>query len=166
MGTVTSMRMRTAAGLTCAALGMLALAGAAGASRGTIVVATCATNAHVRGADVELVRAIANALGYRVRIVDASQDAILPGLASGELDLGMSLADTPARERAVDVVTYRSAPGRVLYGIAAPKGSELTGEVIGALRMLVADGTYRGILAKWGVRTGAVAAPRLDPAGA
>ena len=157
--------MRTAAGLALAGFALV-LAGSAGASRGTIVVATTATNAHVRGADVELARAIANALGYRVSLVDVSQDAIVPGLASGRLDLGLSLVDTPARERAVDVVTYRSNAAKVLYGIASPKGSELGGEVLGALRMLVADGTYRGILAKWGLQTGAVAAPRLDPAGA
>jgi polar amino acid transport system substrate-binding protein len=166
---------RIAAGAACAAA--LLLAAPAGASRGTIVVATDATNAPfaftaadggmVRGVDADLARAIANVLGYRVRIVAASPGAIVPGLGSGEYDLGMSLADTPARERVVDVVTYASArcgAGKAPCGVAVAKGSGLTGEVLTALRTIFADGTYDSILARWHARASAVAAPRLDPA--
>jgi ABC-type amino acid transport substrate-binding protein len=154
---------RVVVAFACVGAALLAAATAT-ASRGTLVVATdAASPPHVRGADVDLARAIANVLGYRVSLVGATAGAIVPGLASGEFDLGMSVADTAARERIVDVVTLR--PARTPSGIAIPRGSGLTGEVLGALRGLIADGTYRQILAKWGLPPGAVARPTLNAAG-
>jgi ABC-type amino acid transport substrate-binding protein len=162
--------------LACACV----VAGSAGAvpeSRGTLVVASDATHAPyaftrgggqtVVGVDADLARAIANVLGYRVNVVDASRDAIVHGLVAGEYDLGMSLPDTAARERVVDLVSYRSAgggAGSAPYGIAAAKAGGMAAEVLDALRTLVADGTYRSILARWGVQARAIAVPRLDAA--
>src|SRR5262245_30955607 len=109
--------VRGALVLACACLAAVLLPGAAGASRGTIVVATStASGPHVRGADVDLARAIANVLGYRVSLVDAAPSTIVPRLASGRYDLGMSVVDTAAKERTVDVVT--PGPSGAATGIA------------------------------------------------
>jgi ABC-type amino acid transport substrate-binding protein len=148
--------------LAGALLASVLLAGPAGASRGTLVVVSGAAGASARGADVDLARAMANVLGYRVSLVGAAPSAIVPGLASGEYDLGMSVVDTAARERSVDVVTLR--PVGAPSGVAVPKGTRLTGEVMSALRTLIAEGTYREILAKWGLPAGGVARPTLNAA--
>jgi hypothetical protein len=50
----------------------------------------------------------------------------------------VSVVDTAARERAVDVVTLR--PVGAASGIAIPKASGLTPEVMDALRTLIAEG--------------------------
>ncbi|MFI9328910.1 transporter substrate-binding domain-containing protein [Kitasatospora sp. NPDC052868] len=42
------------------------------------------------------------------------------------------------------------------YGIVVAKGSPLTKAVHGAVQSLMADGTYKAILAKWGVEGGAI----------
>jgi ABC-type amino acid transport substrate-binding protein len=146
--------------LACAAL-LAGPAASAAASRGTIVVATdgakrpyafTGTDGHtIRGLDADLARAIGNALGYRTVVVAAAPGTIVPGLASGEYDLGMSLAGTAARS----VTVVRLASARELPGIVVAKGSDMAGEVADALRTLVADGTYRSLLARWGVRAGA-----------
>ncbi|WP_037972475.1 ABC transporter substrate-binding protein [Streptomyces sp. NRRL WC-3742] len=48
--------------------------------------------------------------------------------------------------------TYDSAP----YGVVLDKNSPLTKAVQGAVQSLIADGTYKQILAKWGVEAGAI----------
>jgi polar amino acid transport system substrate-binding protein len=80
------------------------------------------------------------------------------------------LADSPVVDYAVqqtrgqlEVVgqPYATAP----YGVVVPKNSgEYPQAVLGALRALVDDGTYQMILQKWGVRSGAIPRPELDPA--
>ena len=87
---------------------------------GTLVVATDATYAPnefigtdgntVSGMDPDLAAALGSALHRKVKVVNATFDAIIPGLASGKYDLGMSsFTDTKAREKVVDFVTYFSA---------------------------------------------------------
>ena len=70
-----------------------------------------ATNGHtVIGMDPDLAKALAAVMGMKVAVVNASFDSIIPGLASGKYDLGMSsFTDTKAREKVVDFVTYFSA---------------------------------------------------------
>jgi polar amino acid transport system substrate-binding protein len=82
------------------------------------------------------------------------------------------LADSPVAAYAVqqshgqiEVVgqPYSTAP----YGVVVPKSSgEYTQAVLGALQALVDDGTYRKILQKWGLQSGAVPKSELDPASA
>ncbi|MBO1414372.1 ABC transporter substrate-binding protein [Streptomyces sp. FH025] len=48
--------------------------------------------------------------------------------------------------------TYGVAP----YGVALAKGSKLTPAIQGAVQSLIDDGTYKQILAKWGVEAGAI----------
>ncbi|MFF3007116.1 MULTISPECIES: ABC transporter substrate-binding protein [unclassified Kitasatospora] len=48
--------------------------------------------------------------------------------------------------------TYGVAP----YGVAVAKGSKLTPAIQGAVQSLIDDGTYKQILTKWGVESGAL----------
>lgn len=86
-------------------------------SKKTLVVAEDATYAPneffakdgktVVGMDADLARALGSAMGLQVKVVNASFDSILPGLASGKYDLGISsFTDTKQREKIVDFVTY------------------------------------------------------------
>jgi len=102
----------------------------------------------VRGFDVDLARAVANVLGYRLSIVAAAPGAIASGLASGDYDLGILLPGASARSATM----VRVASARGLPGVAVARGSGMADDVGDALRTLVADGTYRSLLARWGVR--------------
>jgi polar amino acid transport system substrate-binding protein len=55
---------------------------------------------------------------------------------------------------------YGTAP----YGIAIPKGTGLARPILDALEVLMANGTYRSILAKWGLQQGAISNPKINGA--
>jgi len=89
-------------------------------SKGTLTIAADATyapnefiapNGHtVQGMDADLAQALTSALGLKAKVVNATFDSIIPGLASHKYDLGMSsFTDTKEREKTVDFVTYFSA---------------------------------------------------------
>jgi polar amino acid transport system substrate-binding protein len=89
-------------------------------SKGTLDVAADASYAPneffgsdgktVQGMDADLAQAIGKALGLKVKVQNAGFDGIIPGLAAGKYDLGMSsFTDTKEREKTVDFVTYFSA---------------------------------------------------------
>ena len=89
-------------------------------SKGTLTVAADATYAPnefigkdgktVEGMDADLAVALTQALGLKAKVVNATFDGIIPGLAAGKYDLGMSsFTDTKEREKTVDFVTYFSA---------------------------------------------------------
>ena len=64
----------------------------------------------VQGMDADLAKAIGDELGLTVTVKNATFDAIIPGLANGRFDLGMSsFTDTKEREKTVNFVTYFSA---------------------------------------------------------
>ena len=89
-------------------------------SKGTLTVAADATyapnefigsNGHtVEGMDADLANALAGVMGLKAKVVNATFDSIIPGLAAHKYDLGMSsFTDTKEREKTVDFVTYFSA---------------------------------------------------------
>jgi polar amino acid transport system substrate-binding protein len=89
-------------------------------SKGSISVAADATYAPnefigkdgktVEGMDVDLIKALAGVMGLKANVQNANFDGIIPGLASGKYDVGMSsFTDTKEREKTVDFVTYFSA---------------------------------------------------------
>lgn len=109
----------------------------------------------------------------------AGQPAITVRQFQGQTDATLALtakradamlADSPVANYAVqqtggqlEVVgqPYATAP----YGVVIPKNSgEYSQAVLGALRALIADGTYQMILHKWGAQSGAIPEPELDPA--
>jgi len=90
------------------------------ASKGTLTVAADASYAPneffgsdgktVIGMDADLAKALGQVMGLSVEVTNATFDSIIPGLAAGKYDLGMSsFTDTKEREKTVDFVTYFSA---------------------------------------------------------
>jgi polar amino acid transport system substrate-binding protein len=88
-------------------------------SKGTLTVATeaqyapnefIAPDGHtVIGMDPDLVSALAAVMGLKVKVVNGTFEAIIPGLAAGRFDIGASsFTDTKEREKTVDFVTYLS----------------------------------------------------------
>jgi polar amino acid transport system substrate-binding protein len=62
------------------------------------------------GMDADLVTALAETMGLKVKLVNANFETIIPGLAAGRYDLGASsFTDTKEREKTVDFVDYYSA---------------------------------------------------------
>jgi polar amino acid transport system substrate-binding protein len=89
-------------------------------SKGTLNVATeaqyapnefIAPDGHtVIGMDADLISAIAAEMGLKVKLINSNFETIIPGLAAGRYDLGVSsFTDTKEREKTVDFVTYYSA---------------------------------------------------------
>lgn len=88
-------------------------------SKGTLTIAADASyapnefkdaNGNVIGMDPDLAEALGTTMGLDVKVVNAGFDSIIPGLAAGRYDLGMSsFTDTKDREKTVDFVTYFSA---------------------------------------------------------
>ena len=242
-------------------------------SKGTLTVAADATYAPnefigsdgktVVGMDADLAKALAAVMGLKANVVNATFETIIPGLASGKYDLGMSsFTDTKEREKTVDFVTYFSAgtsfyvktdgptingladlcghsvavergttqasdaqaqdgkcksagksgvkvntfpdqnaanlalsSGRAEvgmadspvaayivdksngqfkltgqpyntapYGIAIPKGNGMAKPVLDGLKALMANGTYKAILTKWNIQSGAIDNPQINGA--
>jgi polar amino acid transport system substrate-binding protein len=90
------------------------------AAKGTVIVATDPSyapneyfgpdNTTIVGWDVDLGHAIGTVLGLNFNFVQAGFDGIIPGLASGKYDIGMSsFTDNLDREKTVDMVTYYTA---------------------------------------------------------
>jgi len=90
------------------------------ASKGTLTVAADASYAPnefigsdgktVEGMDADLAKALGEVMGLNASVTNATFDSIIPGLAAGKYDLGMSsFTDTKEREKTVDFVTYFSA---------------------------------------------------------
>jgi polar amino acid transport system substrate-binding protein len=104
-------------------------------STGTLTVAADATyppdefiatdGKTVIGMDADLANALASVMGLKASIQNVTFDAIIPGLAAGKYDLGMSsFTDTKEREQTVDFVTYLQA-GSSIY-VKADGGPDLT----------------------------------------
>src|SRR5665213_1101755 len=79
-------------------------------TKGTLTVAADATYAPnefiasngktVIGMDADLAKALGIVMGLKVKVVNATFDSIIPGLASHKYDIGMSsFTDTKAREK-------------------------------------------------------------------
>jgi polar amino acid transport system substrate-binding protein len=88
-------------------------------------------------------------------------------LSSGRAQLVM--ADSPPASYAVHKSngqfkitgqTYGTAP----YGLAMPKTTKLVAAVLPALVLLMKNGTYGQILAKWGLQAGAITKPAINGA--
>jgi polar amino acid transport system substrate-binding protein len=102
----------------------------------TLVVAADATYAPnefigsngktVEGMDPDLGKALGAVMGVKVKFVNASFDGIIPGLAAGKYDLGMSsFTDTKERQKTVDFVTYFQAGTSFYTKTGGPKINSL-----------------------------------------
>lgn len=105
-------------------------------AKGTLKVATeaqyapnefIAPDGHtVIGMDADLMKAIASLMGLKVSLIDSNFETIIPGLASGRYDIGMSsFTDTKEREKTVDFVTYFQA-GISFYALSSSSAAVST----------------------------------------
>ncbi len=105
-------------------------------SKGTLTVASDATYAPnefvasdghtVIGMDADLLKALGEVMGLKVKLVNATFETIIPGLASGKYDIGASsFTDTKEREKTVDFVDYFNA-GISFYAKASANPSVST----------------------------------------
>jgi len=89
-------------------------------SKGTLNVATeaqyapnefIAPDGHtVIGMDADLTHALAAVMGLKANLINSNFETIIPGLAAGRYDLGVSsFTDTKEREKTVDFVDYFNA---------------------------------------------------------
>jgi polar amino acid transport system substrate-binding protein len=95
-------------------------------------------------------------------LVFPDQNAANLAISSGRA--AVSLADTP-----VAAYIVKQAGGQfklsgdqyavALHGMAFPKGSQLTPAVLAGLKAIIADGTYKSILSKWGAQNIALNTP-------
>jgi polar amino acid transport system substrate-binding protein len=115
---------------------------------GKVVVATDPTYAPMEsvdtdgktliGVDPEIGKAIGDILGVKFVFEKSTFDAIIPGLASGKYELGMSsFTDTKEREKVVDFVTYFQAGTDLMVPAGNPKklstdDTSLCGTSVGA----------------------------------
>jgi polar amino acid transport system substrate-binding protein len=88
-------------------------------------------------------------------------------ISSGRAQVGM--ADSPvaayiAKQSNGQFKVVGKSYGTAPYGIAIPKGSGLAQPVLGALKVLMANGTYKTILGKWGISAGAISDPTINGA--
>ena len=118
-------------------------------SKGTLTVAADATYAPnefiasdghtVIGMDADLMKALAATMGLKIKIVNATFDSIIPGLAAGKYDIGASsFTDTKEREKTVDFVDYFVA-GESFYtkasgGASISSISDLCGHTVAVER--------------------------------
>ncbi|PZE71540.1 ABC transporter substrate-binding protein [Curtobacterium sp. MCBD17_034] len=78
------------------------------------------------GVDYALADALGKELGIQVKEVNASFDSIIPGLAGGKYDVGMSwINDTDERRKVVDFVDY-SKDGASIFGLTSTKDKPTT----------------------------------------
>jgi polar amino acid transport system substrate-binding protein len=96
----------------------------------------------VIGMDADLAKAIADKLGLTVEIHDAKFDSIIPSLASGKYNLGMSsFTDNKTREATVDFVTYFSAGSSLMVKSGNPQNLSTTDLSLCGKQIAVEKGT-------------------------
>ncbi|HEX5496700.1 MAG TPA: ABC transporter substrate-binding protein [Mycobacteriales bacterium] len=103
-----------------------------------------------------------------VAVPETDQNGVNSALVSGRADA--FTADSPVVAYQVKITNGGIEQGGVStgvapYGIAIPKGTgSFRDAVLGAVKKLMADGQYGKILDTWGLRSGAITDPKIDPA--
>jgi polar amino acid transport system substrate-binding protein len=88
-------------------------------------------------------------------------------LSSGRADVGMADSPVAAYQVKQSSGAFKLGPkpfGTAPYGIAVPKDTGMAKPVLAAMKALMADGTYKSILEKWGVAAGAISNPEINGA--
>jgi polar amino acid transport system substrate-binding protein len=121
-------------------------------AKGTLVVAADASYAPneffdtdgktIIGMDADLAKAIGQELGLNVTLQNVTFDSIIPGMAAGKYDLGMSsFTDTKAREQTVDFVTYFSAGSSLMVKTGNPENLSTSDTSLCGKKVAVEKGT-------------------------
>jgi polar amino acid transport system substrate-binding protein len=97
----------------------------------------------------------------------SDQNAANLAVSSGRADVGFAdsqvagyIVKQSNGQFALTGTAFEVAP----YGIALPKGNGMAPAVLSALKVLIANGTYTALLAKWGVQSGAITTPAINGA--
>ena len=100
-------------------------------------------------------------------LIFTGQNAVNLAVSGGRAEVGM--ADSPVVAYQIKLSdgefklvgkSYEFAP----YGLAIPKTSGMTKPILAALKVIIANGTYHSILAKWGLLEGAITTPTINGA--
>jgi polar amino acid transport system substrate-binding protein len=84
------------------------------------------------GVDPELGQLIAQQLGLKFEITNASFPGLIPGLKSGQWNLAMSsMSDTAERRKAVNFVDYFTAGGAIMVAKGNPAGIKSLADLCG-----------------------------------
>jgi polar amino acid transport system substrate-binding protein len=98
------------------------------------------SNGAIVGFDVDLFDAVAATLGLKTKYVESSFDNIIPGVAGGTYDIGVSsFTDTTEREATIDFVTYFNAGTQW----ASPTGKAVDPQNACGLKVAVLSGTLQ-----------------------
>ncbi|MBF9069970.1 ABC transporter substrate-binding protein [Streptacidiphilus sp. NEAU-YB345] len=127
-----------------------------GTGAGTTFEATLEQNAHVC--------TDAGQPAYRVQVY-SDGGALQLGLQQGRFDVLMSTINglRYQEKQTGGAVHYLGPFHRLDVGFVFPKGSPLTRAFQAAVQHLIADGTYRKILAAWGTTDSAITTSQIDP---
>ena len=99
-----------------------------------------AQDEQITGADIDLMRALAERLGLSIRLEDAGLDAVIAGVASGAFDVGAAgIFDTPERRASVDFIEYLR--GGTQWAVLA--GSDVTPARACGMRVLAITGSVQ-----------------------
>ena len=88
-------------------------------------------------------------------------------IQSGRAQIGMAdspVADYQVKKSGGQFKSVGTPYGTAPYGIAIPKGSGLADPVLAAVKAMIADGSYKQILDKWGIAEGAITDPVINGA--
>jgi len=111
-------------------------------SKGTLTVASeaqyapnefIAPDGHtIIGMDADLMKALGEVMGLKVKLVNSNFETIIPGLAAGRYDLGASsFTDTKEREKTVDFVDYFQAGISFYAKSSANPGGKTVADICG-----------------------------------
>jgi polar amino acid transport system substrate-binding protein len=99
---------------------------------------------------------------------------VLPDQPAANLALGSGRADVTMADSPVAAYQVKKSDGRFKlvgepygaapYGIAVPKGSDLTKPLLRAVESIMRDGSYDAVLRKWGLQLGAIDDPTVNGA--
>jgi polar amino acid transport system substrate-binding protein len=121
-------------------------------AKGTLTVAADASYAPneffapdgktIIGMDADLAKALGSELGLSVNMTNVTFASIIPGMAAGKYDLGMSsFTDTKEREKTVDFVTYFSAGSSLMVKAGNPENLSTTDTSLCGKTVAVEKGT-------------------------
>jgi polar amino acid transport system substrate-binding protein len=100
-------------------------------------------------------------------LVFPDQNGVNLALSSGRADVAMADSPVAAYQVKQSHGTFKvsgKSYGTAPYGIAIPKQSGLAKPVLDALKVLIANGSYKKILTTWGIQQGAISNPKINGA--
>jgi polar amino acid transport system substrate-binding protein len=104
----------------------------------------------------------------KVNVLDfADQNAANLAVSSGRADVGFvdsQIAGFIVKQSHGQFTQTGTAFEVAPYGIALPKGNGMAPAMLAALKQMMADGSYKTLLTKWGVQSGAITDPKINGA--